>query len=471
MSARPCLVSEGTPIYSNEDVNCGSAEHDLQQSFLEQELERVIKDELPTPSLSSSVPMRKLQNNKSQVKSKLITRIEIRPSNANNSFQGATTEENCDKSQTEYHLKHTSQAEARISSISKLCDHDSRMICDEENISKEKRKSLCTSSLNTANDIPSHGSNAFPLTYSTSEASNTAAKNSFQSIQEMKFHTSQYMHVSQHTHLSIIKPQHTQSQHDFGKSDEMEVDDVFTETPIPHQEILSPPQILLDTTLRLPLIVLDGANIAYSYARENHPHNGTKFAPDYRGIDIAVKYFLHSKFLNDYFRIQVVIPAQWMRSKPRAVDASIENALMQTDQLDILQNLKRNNMVFEAPPRDDDDAYVLTIARRADYHTHNFPTSNMQHYFPLKGGYVVSNDLFRDAITRDTDAITRERHLKKNYNIEYSEVVSLRHWLESGGRISYSFFNFGITGDAVDLVFQPYPRHSLIEAIERQRHL
>lgn len=119
---------------------------------------------------------------------------------------------------------------------------------------------------------------------------------------------------------------------------------------------------------------------------------------------------------------------------------------METTQLDVLNDLKARGLLVAAPPRDDDDAYALTIARREDTRSHQRGGAG--------GGFVLSCDMFRDAINRD---VTGE----------------LSGWLTKGsghgpGRISFAFCDMGSTDDYGDreMDFVPNPRHPLVAWIE-----
>ena len=187
-----------------------------------------------------------------------------------------------------------------------------------------------------------------------------------------------------------------------------------------------------------PLVVIDGANIAYAYADAIAGFRGN-IEPDARGIQIAANYFLSVDV-----RVLVVIPAPWFKKKPRDGDAAQGNALMMTPQLEVLRDLKSRGLLVAAPPRDDDDAYALTIALREDARTRNLGG----------GGFVLSCDMFRDAINQDATG-------------------NLREWLTKGsgsgpGRISFAFCDMGSTDDYGDrqMDFVPNPRHPLISRIE-----
>ena len=195
-----------------------------------------------------------------------------------------------------------------------------------------------------------------------------------------------------------------------------------------------------------PLVVIDGANVAYAYAdaisMERSGGRHPKGEPDAKGIQIAANYFLSVGV-----RVTIVLPAPWIRAKPRSSDQGGDNSLMVTDQLELLQDLKAKGLLVPSPPRDDDDAYALTIARREDVRAKQRGEG---------GGFVLSNDMFRDAIGRD------ER---------------LGNWLkQENGRISYAFVDMANLDDFGDrlLDFIPYPRHPLVnwaEEMHRTNHV
>jgi len=114
---------------------------------------------------------------------------------------------------------------------------------------------------------------------------------------------------------------------------------------------------------------------------------------------------------------------------------------MLTQQMDVLQELKEQGLLVAAPPRDDDDAYALTIGSREAHRAREREEG---------GGYVLSNDMFRDAMGRD------ER---------------LSTWLkDENGRVSFAFCDMGSTdtyGDR-ELDFIPNPRHPLVAEIESE---
>lgn len=215
-----------------------------------------------------------------------------------------------------------------------------------------------------------------------------------------------------------------------------------------------------------PLVVVDGANVAHSYADCNHEAN-TSLAisvgrsrkdPDPEGIDIVAKYFM-----SHGCRVLVVLPSYWLRTKPASQDFNQENALMVTPQLETLQHLQKRGLLCCAPPSDDDDAYAIAIARKAEQSAVKSSTDLFYGHT-----YLLSNDFFRDAIHRDQG------------------VTGLKDWLTKGtsngsgpGRISYTFCRIGapsIVGDEhgqeqLKLAFVPNPRHALIHHIEQRQYL
>jgi hypothetical protein len=253
-----------------------------------------------------------------------------------------------------------------------------------------------------------------------------------------------------------------------------------------------------------PLIVLDGANVAYAYGKAKssanftasdhsggntsaYSHQGSSFGAtgrtfqaDAEGILIACTYFMTAGC-----RVQVVLPAPWLQTKSQrryGNDDEPAPPLSKTSpQLEILHGLREQGLLCAAPENDDDDSYSIMLARREDARAArrrgggqtNSKSSNEEKkptsILEQGGGFVLSNDQFRDARSRDRIS---------------SAPSGLDEWLEGKkkgssrlkdrihnipGRISYSFGDVGSMdqyGDPkYDLV--PNPRHPLIEEIEQ----
>lgn len=265
-----------------------------------------------------------------------------------------------------------------------------------------------------------------------------------------------------------------------------------------------------------PLIVIDGANVAYAYGKAKSVGNnavissystdqsghssggnistysrqgssfGRSFQADAKGILIACNYFM-----NAGCRVQVVLPAQWLQTKSQrrndngggsyhSADESPALVSEMTPQLEVLHGLREQGLLCAAPANDDDDSYAILLARREDARAarrrgggqagqsksgNGKPKSIIEE----GGGFVLSNDQFRDAQGRDRTS---------------SAPTGLGEWLEGKkkgisrlqdrinnipGRISYSFGDVGSInqyGDKeLDLI--PNPRHPLVEEIEQ----
>lgn len=209
---------------------------------------------------------------------------------------------------------------------------------------------------------------------------------------------------------------------------------------------------VVDTSHKLPLVVLDGANVAHAYTSgmagsSLQAAQNQKIEADARGIQVATEYFQSTGV-----RVLIVLPQYWFRSKPRPDGKPNTSNLMET-QLETLQHLQSQGLIVASPPADDDDAYALTIARREE--SRSLRRSHNKGEGP---GFVVSNDMFRDAQRRDTSG-------------------ALADWLNNGrneaigpGRISYTFCDMGTMNDHGERIldFVPNPRHSLVKWVETQ---
>jgi hypothetical protein len=189
-----------------------------------------------------------------------------------------------------------------------------------------------------------------------------------------------------------------------------------------------------------PLVVLDGANVAHAYGTAlagMYSKGRGEAEPDATGIDVAVRYFCAVGI-----RVLVVLPQYWFRSKGGW-------SIVRAEHQNILNILQAQGLIVASPPADDDDAYALTIARREE-------ARSLRRTNGEGPGFILSNDMFRDAQTRDT-------------------TDALSHWLNDGrdasigpGRISFSFADMGTMNDHGERIldFVPNPRHPLVIWIE-----
>mmetsp|Transcript_26095 Transcript_26095/g.30306 ORF Transcript_26095/g.30306 Transcript_26095/m.30306 type:complete len:302 (+) Transcript_26095:158-1063(+) len=215
-----------------------------------------------------------------------------------------------------------------------------------------------------------------------------------------------------------------------------------------------------------PMIVIDGPNVAHAYGQalgdlrttKLNSNSNSSYEPDAKGILIAASYFL-----NTGCRVQIVIPTYWLQRK---------------EQMEILEQLKYQNLLLCSPPTDDDDAYVIAVARREDVRSKARNSSHQQSTLELhsnhtiatscdvmsvSGAFILSNDLFRDAMARDISGDLKHWLQGSGSGGQKSSSSSLR------GRISYSFCDMGSIdkyGD-VELDFIANPRHALVGIIER----
>ena len=212
---------------------------------------------------------------------------------------------------------------------------------------------------------------------------------------------------------------------------------------------------VIDQGTKMPLVVLDGANVAYAYASVMAGNNNSsleaassassksKLEPDARGIQIATDFFLEAGV-----RALVVLPQYWFRG-----NRSANTATTLISQSEILSGLKAKGLVVASPPTDDDDAYALTISRREEIRSCKPPRNG-------EGpGFVLSNDMFRDAQERDSPNGTLKEWLTKGRNADIGP-----------GRISYTFGDMGSMNDRGERVldFVPNPRHPLVVWMENK---
>ena len=158
------------------------------------------------------------------------------------------------------------------------------------------------------------------------------------------------------------------------------------------------------------LVVLDGANIGYSYG------SGVF---DAKGLVLAIEYFTGEKV-----EIKAFLPSGLCRARPR--DGSRGNGLMQTDNLDIVHQLVSDGSVSIVPSGDPDDIYIIRYAKD-------------------NNGFIVSNDFFAD-------------HIRNMDN--HSSQQSMFHWIREN-RCGYTFVG--------NQEFMPNPASKLSLCISNKR--
>jgi Zc3h12a-like Ribonuclease NYN domain len=255
-----------------------------------------------------------------------------------------------------------------------------------------------------------------------------------------------------------------------------------------------------DHSVPVPLVVMDGANVAYEYggvvrtARDGIDNQGgasdsirnkrggareSAATADTQGMLVACEYFARHGV-----RVKVVLPASWFRRKPAAHDPNRSNARMHTDEQDALAELRRRNWLVASPPADDDDAYAIALARRessrAVQRCHALPQLHKREdpsSFPIGrmgGAFVLSNDMFRDAQDRDPTLRSWLTVGVGSGGPINGTPSTLAQTASSGaacpGRISYTFVDVGTMDDRGDpqLDFLPNPRHPLVGWLEER---
>lgn len=316
---------------------------------------------------------------------------------------------------------------------------------------KQSTRKLVTNFEITDNSGNRHSNNSFD-----SHSSMMEVENEHKEINSHHFHSLQHSVEPMHHQFLQHPPYHGTELEDTNLHDDqterMEIDDIHLQ--------------------RLPIVIMDGANVAYAYAQATGTNstslNTTSYdknsiEPNFLGIEIAVSYFMRAGC-----RVQVVVPQYFHRRKPRGGNNHSANALAASPQLDILNKLKDQNILCCSPPADDDDSYSIAIARRIDAkfcerrkgsslstyaHTH-WSTSN--DLTSIGGAFILSNDLFRDAQKRDTSG-------------DFAQWLGGDDDMGLTKRLSYSFAELGSINKYGDLQldFIPNPRHPLVAMIER----
>jgi hypothetical protein len=154
----------------------------------------------------------------------------------------------------------------------------------------------------------------------------------------------------------------------------------------------------------IPLVVLDCANIGWNFGVN---------AFDARGVELAI-----SCFRQQHIDVVAFIPASYLRAKPRQIHGAVQpvrgNAMMLTEEVEMLTSLVQQKLLTTVPAGDSDDAYILNYARD-------------------NNGFVISNDLFHDHLNGlEVESVRR----------------SMRVWLQEH-RCGYTFTNKS------ELVFNP----------------
>lgn len=145
------------------------------------------------------------------------------------------------------------------------------------------------------------------------------------------------------------------------------------------------------------LVVIDAANVGWAHG------GGSFFSP--RGVLVAIETIQNAGTKGSReVEVMSFLPASYVRRRPQKGSNITGNALMVTEEWEMLDNLVSAGSLTLVPAGDHDDVYLISYAK-----VHN--------------GYVISNDFFADHI----DSIKDE-----------SKRRSLKLWIQER-RCSYVF--------------------------------
>ena len=155
----------------------------------------------------------------------------------------------------------------------------------------------------------------------------------------------------------------------------------------------------------LKLVVLDAANIGWAYGLND------RFSA--RGVQIAIEYFE----MFPIFRVVTFLPMSYIRRKSTTGTAT---ALMETEDIQILEKLYKSRKLSLVPAGDHDDVYILSYCRE-------------------KSGFVVSNDRFQDHLAgmEDPDLQSDAAHWLRTNRCGYT-FVGDEFTLNADSSLAYS---------------------------------
>lgn len=114
------------------------------------------------------------------------------------------------------------------------------------------------------------------------------------------------------------EPNATHEVHHHHHSNNMDVEEIIPQTYNEELHQIERMEGVVSLDDPAPLVVMDGANVAYAYADAMAAVSGSgKREPDYRGLQVAAHYFLSFGI-----RVLIVLPAPWFRVKAAAGDSN-----------------------------------------------------------------------------------------------------------------------------------------------------
>ena len=129
------------------------------------------------------------------------------------------------------------------------------------------------------------------------------------SMDEDEHDVSNYMFASSHaSHDNAMHKQQYNEQQSYDVYNNAHNNNFDESSPLD-----CPPIYHMPSRSSSPLVVIDGANVAYNYSESLHPVLGSqrRRQPDPKGITLAIEYFLKNNC-----RVQAVVPISWYQLKP-----------------------------------------------------------------------------------------------------------------------------------------------------------
>lgn len=419
-SVRPKLVEEGVPI-SSASSDSGDA------TMMEEDHKYLIGGNNPPTNHWSSVDTEKLYDNASSLgndasKKKISSLAKASKGSLMNATDRTKSTKKMSTIQTSFVVGGRPSQPPTVDSLSSESQSGNMAVDD---VPHRKRTSLTTTSFQVPSNNPQHN----PSISSTTNDMEAYPVPSSTSFANFDVHSKVYGPTTSY----IVEGTHTISQQYSGQ--------INSNSDVTDHDGVEKMEGVIDLSEKPPIVVIDGANIAYAYNKATQGGSSlqasqSKPEPDVTGIVVACHYFLSAGI-----RVLAVVPSTWTHREPHQ---------------SVLEKLNSQGLLVPAPPKDDDDAYAITIARREDARAQKRGDGP---------GYVLSNDMFRDAIARETAGGN----------------TYLKGWLTEGherpqgktgpGRISFAFCDTGSMDDHGDRVLDilPNPRHPLVQFVEHHR--
>lgn len=143
-----------------------------------------------------------------------------------------------------------------------------------------------------------------------------------------------------------------------------------------------------------PLIIVDASNIAMRHGKNS--------IFSVKGIQIAVEYWQKNGhqvfcFLPDYLFSYDQVN---LKKKLHSMKVKTYKASQMPDNMSLLNSMATKGYIIKTPPQDYDDSYSIQYAKRAN-------------------AFIVTNDKFRDYVTKQSDK-PKEQKWIKDHSISFA---------------------------------------------------